>query len=204
MDLTWLPKKSLNNIQRCNCAATRTPLWERPRLSGGVPYLPHGRRAENVRSCPGTSDVNLFRYCDGVIHLVELIARAARSLHRLRQKESSRSVNATALNRTLTEHFEIKAPSQAAARNCGAVATLSAFLNDATLRGGLLGRMPTDSTNWGRIQMRRGNKRRVPQSSPQKTTTSTCEDKRMQRCPGSLSNRVTTCVAKVIEGSLRP
>src|SRR5262245_42096805 len=50
----------------------------------------------------------------------------------------------------------------------------------------------------GVIQMRRGNKRRVPQSSPQKTTTSTCEDKRMQRCPGSLSNRVTTCVAKVI------
>src|SRR5262244_3451969 len=42
MDLTWLHKKSLNNIQRWNCAATRTPLWERPRLSGGVPYLPHG------------------------------------------------------------------------------------------------------------------------------------------------------------------
>lgn len=41
----------------------------------------------------------------------------------------------------------------------------------------------------GVIQMPRGNKRRVPQSSPQKTTTSTCEDKRMQRCPGPLSNR---------------
>ena len=41
----------------------------------------------------------------------------------------------------------------------------------------------------GVIQMPRGNKRRVPQSSPQKTTTSTCEDKRMQRCPGLLSNR---------------
>lgn len=36
------PEKSLNNIQRCNCAATGTPLWERPRLSGRVPYLPHG------------------------------------------------------------------------------------------------------------------------------------------------------------------
>src|SRR5436853_7760040 len=35
----------------------------------------------------------------------------------------------------------------------------------------------------GVIQMPRGNKRRIPQSSPQKTTTSTCEDKRMQRCP---------------------
>ena len=35
----------------------------------------------------------------------------------------------------------IEAPSRAAARNCGAVAILSAFLNDATLRGGLLGRM---------------------------------------------------------------
>jgi hypothetical protein len=33
-----------------------------------------------------------------------------------------------------------------AARNCGAIATLSAFLNDATLRGELLGRMPTYST----------------------------------------------------------
>src|SRR5437016_4510102 len=41
----------------------------------------------------------------------------------------------------------------------------------------------------GVIQMPRGNKRRVPQSSPQKTTTSTCEDERMQRCPGPLSNR---------------
>jgi hypothetical protein len=41
----------------------------------------------------------------------------------------------------------------------------------------------------GVIQMPRGNKRRVPQSSPQKPTTSTCEDKRMQRCPGPLSNR---------------
>ena len=41
----------------------------------------------------------------------------------------------------------------------------------------------------GVIQMPRGNKRRVPQSSPQKTTPSTCEDKRMQRCPGPLSNR---------------
>jgi len=116
-------------------------------LSGDVPYLPHGRRAENVRSARVLQTFNLFRYCDGVIHLDELIARAARSLHRLRQKEPSRSVNATALNRTLTEHFEIKAPSQAAARNCGAVATLSAFLNDATLRGGLLGRIPTYSTN---------------------------------------------------------
>src|SRR5215510_8412369 len=38
----------------------------------------------------------------------------------------------------------------------------------------------------GVIQMPRGNKRRVPQSSPQKTTS---EDKRMQRCPGPLSNR---------------
>jgi hypothetical protein len=37
--------------------------------------------------------------------------------------------------------------------------------------------------------MPRGNKRRVPQSSPQKTTPSTCEDKRMQRCPGPLPNR---------------
>jgi hypothetical protein len=35
----------------------------------------------------------------------------------------------------------VEAPSQAAARNCGAIATLSAFLNDATLRGGLLGRI---------------------------------------------------------------
>jgi hypothetical protein len=43
-----------------------------------------------------------------------------------------------------------QSPSRAAARNCGAVATLSAFLNDATLRGGLLGRIPTYSTNWGR------------------------------------------------------
>ena len=43
-----------------------------------------------------------------------------------------------------------QSPSRAAARNCGAVATLSAFLNDATLRGGLLGRMPTYSTNCGR------------------------------------------------------
>jgi hypothetical protein len=97
-----------------------------------------------------------------------------------------------------------QSPSRAAARNCGAVATLSAFLNDATLRGGLFGRMPTYSQIVGVIQMPRGNKRRVPQSSPQKTTTSTCEDKRMRRCPGPLSNRVTTCVAKVIEGSLRP
>ena len=41
----------------------------------------------------------------------------------------------------------------------------------------------------GVIQIPRGNKRRVPQSSPQKTTTSTCEDKRTQRCPGPQSNR---------------
>jgi hypothetical protein len=36
--------------------------------------------------------------------------------------------------------------------NCGAVATLSRFLNNVTLPGGLLGRIsPTYSTNWGLI-----------------------------------------------------
>jgi acyl carrier protein len=36
-----------------------------------------------------------------------------------------------------------------AASNCGAIATLSAFLNDATLRGEFLGRMPKYSNGWG-------------------------------------------------------
>jgi hypothetical protein len=38
-----------------------------------------------------------------------------------------------------------------AASNCGAIATLSAFLNDAILRGELLGRIPTYSNEWGLI-----------------------------------------------------
>jgi hypothetical protein len=41
------------------------------------------------------------------------------------------------------------------------------------------------------VQMPRENKRRVPQSSPQKTTTTTCEDKCMQRCPGPRIRVVT-------------
>jgi hypothetical protein len=36
-----------------------------------------------------------------------------------------------------------------AASNCGAIATLSRFLNNATLWGGLVGRMPRNSTNGG-------------------------------------------------------
>src|SRR5262249_56887019 len=36
------PERPLNNIPRWNCAATGTRLGERLRLSGGVPYLPHG------------------------------------------------------------------------------------------------------------------------------------------------------------------
>jgi len=56
------PEKSLNNIQRCNCAATGTPLWERPRLSGGVPYLPQGvlfsLGCEPFRSCITVRSLN--------------------------------------------------------------------------------------------------------------------------------------------------
>jgi hypothetical protein len=37
-----LPERPLNNIPRWNCAATGTRLGGRLRLSGGVPYLPHG------------------------------------------------------------------------------------------------------------------------------------------------------------------
>src|SRR5262249_27432930 len=36
------PEKSLNNIHRCDCPGTGPPLWKRLRMSGGVPYLPHG------------------------------------------------------------------------------------------------------------------------------------------------------------------
>ena len=40
-----------------------------------------------------------------------------------------------------------------ASRNCGAVATLSRFLNSATLRGGLLGRMTNAFNKLGGLMM---------------------------------------------------
>src|SRR5262245_39728563 len=43
----------------------------------------------------------------------------------------------------LRECFSISRTSLEASRNCDAIATLSRFLNSATLRGGLLGRMGT-------------------------------------------------------------
>jgi hypothetical protein len=59
-----------------------------------------------------------------------------------------------------------------AARNCGAIATLSAFLNDATLRGELLGRMPTYSNGWGLI-MTFGSALSTEQTTPAKEVFAT-------------------------------
>jgi hypothetical protein len=44
------PERPLNNIPRWNCAATGTRLGERLRLSGGVPYLPHGVLLDRYRN----------------------------------------------------------------------------------------------------------------------------------------------------------
>ena len=45
--------------------------------------------------------------------------------------------------------FSISIDLLEASRNCDAIATLSRFLNSATLRGGLLGRMTDAFNEWG-------------------------------------------------------
>src|SRR6516164_11206781 len=42
MDLTWHPPSDPEQHPTLDCAATGTRLGEQLRLSGGVPYLPHG------------------------------------------------------------------------------------------------------------------------------------------------------------------